>query len=159
MADALMAARTCREGCTLEFPRGGSQAIINALIRCCHNTLRPAEMSRRGTAEHDNGTACCRGIRKHGGRVLLNAHVDSIMVQDGRAAGVRLSSGERITAEKAVVSNASLTDSLRLLPAGHAAAAGLQQRAEVHTRSELAQPIAALQLPSTRTSAGCRGCL
>ena len=34
VAEALMATATCREGCTLEFPRGGSQAIINALVRC-----------------------------------------------------------------------------------------------------------------------------
>ena len=42
--------------------------------------------------------------------MLLNAHVDSILVRDGRAAGVQLSSGERVTAKKAVVSNASLWD-------------------------------------------------
>ena len=152
VAEALMAAATCREGCTLEFPRGGSQAIINALVRCCPSALGRAGMSHCRTAGHDDGTACCRGIKKHGGHVLLNAHVDSILVRDGRAAGVQLSSGERVTARKAVVSNASLWDSLRLLPAGHAATAGLQQRAEVRTHSELAQPIAALHLQSTRST-------
>lgn len=70
------------------------------------------------------------GIEKHGGRVLLRTHVDSIVVEGGRAAGVRLrpkgggggqgdsAAGTVIRARKAVVSNASVWDTLKLLPQG-----------------------------------------
>lgn len=30
-----------RPDCCLEFPRGGSQAIVQALVRCVHNALLP----------------------------------------------------------------------------------------------------------------------
>ena len=48
-----------------------------------------------------------RGIKKRGGRVLLKAHVENIVVERGRATGISLRGGGRITARKAVVSNAS----------------------------------------------------
>lgn len=51
-----------------------------------------------------------RGVKKRGGRVLLNAHVEQVELEAGRAAGVRLRGGARIRASKAVVSNASLQD-------------------------------------------------
>ncbi|KAI3428469.1 hypothetical protein D9Q98_007294 [Chlorella vulgaris] len=88
---------------TIDYPKGGSKAIVAALIR---------------------------GIEKHGGRVLLRTHVDSIVVEGGRAAGVRLrpkgggggqgdsAAGTVIRARKAVVSNASVWDTLKLLPQG-----------------------------------------
>jgi phytoene dehydrogenase-like protein len=59
--------------------------------------------------------ALVRGIEKRGGTVELKAHVDSITVADGRAAGVALKGGRRVTASKAVVSNASIWDTLRLV--------------------------------------------
>ena len=52
-----------RPGSTIDYPMGGSAAIVDALVR---------------------------GIEKNGGRVLLRSHVDSILVEGGRAAGVRL---------------------------------------------------------------------
>ncbi|CAD7698012.1 unnamed protein product [Ostreobium quekettii] len=74
----------------LEYPVGGPQAIVNALVR---------------------------GLRKHGGRLALNAHVDEVVVGPrGQAAGVRLRDGRTIGASKAVVSNASAWDTLRMLP-------------------------------------------
>lgn len=60
---------------------------------------------------------CCRGLRKHGGRLRLNAHVDRVEVTGNRATGVTLADGTRIHAGKAVVSNASMWDTLGLLPA------------------------------------------
>jgi hypothetical protein len=48
----------------------------------------------------------CRGVKKNGGTVYLNAHVDQIIVEGGRARGVRLKGGDVIRASKAVVSNA-----------------------------------------------------
>jgi phytoene dehydrogenase-like protein len=59
--------------------------------------------------------ALVRGIEKRGGTVELQAHVDSITVANGRAAGVSLRGGRRVTASKAVVSNASIWDTLRLV--------------------------------------------
>jgi phytoene dehydrogenase-like protein len=93
---------------------GGSEAIINALIR---------------------------GLEKHGGKLLLRSHVDHIVIENERAAGVALrrrspaptpsNSGsssssssssegplEVIRARKGVVSNASVWDTHKLLAPG-----------------------------------------
>jgi phytoene dehydrogenase-like protein len=75
----------------VEYPLGGSQAIVSALVR---------------------------GLEKHGGELLLKAPVESIAVSGGRARGVVLGRGGEFTAEKAVVSNASIWDTLRLIPDG-----------------------------------------
>eukprot|EP01023_Acetabularia_acetabulum_P057743 TRINITY_DN673_c0_g1_i6.p1 TRINITY_DN673_c0_g1~~TRINITY_DN673_c0_g1_i6.p1 ORF type:complete len:571 (-),score=93.10 TRINITY_DN673_c0_g1_i6:189-1901(-) len=76
---------------TIDYPMGGSEAIVGALVRA---------------------------IEKNGGQVLLRAHVDQIMVEGGKAVGVELrsKSGEKIKARKAVVSNASVWDTQKLLP-------------------------------------------
>jgi len=56
--------------------------------------------------------------------VLLQTHVEEVLVEGGRAAGVRLrgkkagGQPEFIRAKKAVVSNASVWDTMRLLPEG-----------------------------------------
>ena len=42
--------------------------------------------------------------------MLLNAHVEGIELEGGRATGVRLRGGARIRARRAVVSNASMWD-------------------------------------------------
>ena len=76
---------------TLEFPIGGSEAIVDALVR---------------------------GLEKNGGRLLLRSHVERIDVVDGRAAGVTLRGGAKITASKSVISNATVWDTLPMLPAG-----------------------------------------
>eukprot|EP00854_Cymbomonas_tetramitiformis_P007393 gene7393-8804_t len=62
--------------------------------------------------------ALVRGLEKFGGSLHLGAHVDEVLVDGGRAAGVRLKSGNVIRAKKAVVSNASCWDTLKLLPQG-----------------------------------------
>ena len=72
-----------------------------------------------------------RGLKKHGGKIRLSAHVEEILTENGRASGVRLKGGNVIHASKAVVSNASLHDTLRLLPADHPAAKKLHSQAEV----------------------------
>ena len=48
---------------TIDYPMGGSEAIIGALVR---------------------------GIEKRGGRLLLRSHVEQILVEGGKATGVRL---------------------------------------------------------------------
>jgi phytoene dehydrogenase-like protein len=69
-----------RPGVTLDFPKGGSGAIVAALVRA---------------------------VEKHGtSKVVLNSHVDEIIVKDGVAVGVRIVDGRQIRATKAVVSNA-----------------------------------------------------
>jgi len=78
-----------KPGCVLEYPCGGTGAIVDALVR---------------------------GLKKHGGRLALNTHVDSIVVEEGRAVGVKLRDGRFVQARKAVVSNASTWDTVSLLP-------------------------------------------
>ena len=77
---AYMLADWYRPGVTLDFPKGGSGAIAEALSR--------------GVEKHEHG------------RVCVNAHVDEILVENGKTAGVKLSDGTIIKANKAVVSNA-----------------------------------------------------
>ncbi|GLC53603.1 hypothetical protein PLESTB_000767600 [Pleodorina starrii] len=98
----------------IDYPMGGSKAIIDALVR---------------------------GLEKNGGRLLLRSHVDEILMEGGRAAGVRLrpppaagggkaaapgggggGRAEVIRARCGVVSNASVWDTQRLLPRGAAPA-------------------------------------
>ena len=80
-----------RPNSTLEFPIGGSEAIVDALVR---------------------------GLEKNGGKLMLRSHVNNIVVEDERATGVVLRGGARINARKAVISNATLWDTLPMLPEG-----------------------------------------
>ncbi len=59
--------------------------------------------------------ASCSGVKKSGGKVMLNAHVEEIMVENGKAVGVRLADNSVVRANT-VVSNASSWDTLKLLP-------------------------------------------
>ena len=62
-----------------------------------------------------------RGLEKNGGRLRLGAEVEEIITDgDGRAAGVRLRRGGSVRARRAVVSNASVWDTSRLLSDGAA---------------------------------------
>ena len=56
-----------KPGCCLEYPLHGSGAVVDALIR---------------------------GLQKLGGRISLRSHVESIVVEGGRAVGVKLRSGQ-----------------------------------------------------------------
>lgn len=98
---AFMFAEWYKPGVVLDYPVGGSGAMVEALVKA---------------------------LTKHGGRLLLNAHVQEILVSNNRARGVRLRSGEEIQAQIAVVSNASIWDSLKLLPAGALSDRFRQQR-------------------------------
>jgi phytoene dehydrogenase-like protein len=98
---AFMFADWYRPHVVLDYPVGGSAALVNALVN---------------------------GLQRHGGELLLNAHVDQIQVQDQRAMGVQLRNGKMITAKRAVVCNASVWDTLKLLPDGAVPAAFRRQR-------------------------------
>jgi phytoene dehydrogenase-like protein len=61
------------------------------------------------------GNTFVRALKKFDGKIQLNAHVDEIMVENGRAVGVRLKNGKIVTAKKAVVSNATPFDTVKML--------------------------------------------
>ena len=77
----------------LEFPKGGSQALVDALAR---------------------------GVTKRGGTILTKSHVEEVLLDESgqRAVGVRLRGGDTIIASKGVISNASIWDTVKLFPSG-----------------------------------------
>ncbi|MEO1070561.1 MAG: NAD(P)/FAD-dependent oxidoreductase [Cyanobacteria bacterium J06638_6] len=85
---AFMFADWYRPGVTLDYPIGGSAAMVEALVR---------------------------GLEKFGGSLRLGAHVSEILVEDNRTVGVALRSGETLKADT-VISNASIWDTLKLVP-------------------------------------------
>lgn len=97
---AFMFADWYRPNVALDYPIGGSEALVNALVQ---------------------------GLTRDGGQLWLRCHVDEILVQNQRAVGIRLRNGKQIRAETAVISNASVWDTLKLIPANHIPRS-LQQR-------------------------------
>lgn len=64
-----MFAEWYKPGSCLEYPLHGSAAMVDALVR---------------------------GLHKFGGRLSLRSHVEEIIVENGRATGVKLRSGQVI---------------------------------------------------------------
>lgn len=80
----LMLGEFYEPGAVMDCPRGGASAIVDALVR---------------------------GIEKKGGTIFTKSHVEEILVEDGRATGVRLRKGGKdVMAKRAVVSNLSVWD-------------------------------------------------
>ena len=77
---AFMLGERTRAG--VEYPVGGSGAIVDALVR---------------------------GLKRWGGELRLNAHVEQILVEAGKAVGVRLRNGDVLKAP-IVISNATIWD-------------------------------------------------
>lgn len=71
-----------RSRSVIDYPVGGSGAIVQALVR---------------------------GLQKWGGTLRLNAHVEQILVEAGKVTGVRLRNGETLAAP-IVISNATVWD-------------------------------------------------
>ena len=71
-----------RDRAGVEYPIGGSGAIIEALVR---------------------------GLKRWGGELRLNAHVEQILIKSGKTIGVRLGKGDIIKAP-IVISNATIWD-------------------------------------------------
>ncbi|BAZ12850.1 amine oxidase [Calothrix sp. NIES-4071] len=88
---AFMFADWYKPNVKLDYPIGGSGALVEALVR---------------------------GLTKFNGTLMLNAHVENILIDKKRASGVKLRSGKTIQARKAVISNASVWDTLKLIPEG-----------------------------------------
>jgi len=88
---AFMFAEWYKPGVVLDYPVGGSGTIVNALVR---------------------------GLEKRGGKLILGDRVEEIIVKNNTAVGVNLRSGKEIEARKAVISNASVWDTLKLIPKG-----------------------------------------
>ncbi|CAM9360221.1 unnamed protein product, partial [Chrysoparadoxa australica] len=80
-----------RPDAKLNYPLGGGGTIVDALVR---------------------------GLEKNGGKLLLKTPVAEIAVEDGRAKGVVLKGGRTIKAKRGVVSNASMWNTMKLLPQG-----------------------------------------
>ena len=72
----------------LDYPVGGSAAVVEALVR---------------------------GLKRHGGSLRTGTRVETIQVEDSRGVAVRLANGELIRAEH-IVSNADIWGTLALLP-------------------------------------------
>ncbi|WP_445632300.1 Carotene isomerase [Nostoc sp. DSM 114161] len=85
---AFMFADWYKPGAVLDYPIGGSGALVDALVQ---------------------------GLQRHGGKLMLSAHVEEVLVERNRAVGVRLRDRQEIRARKAVISNASVWDTLKLL--------------------------------------------
>ena len=86
---AFMFADWYRPGVVLDYPVGGGGALVDALVQ---------------------------GLKRHGGELLLGTHVEEVLVEGNRAVGVRLRGGKEMRSRRAVVSNASVWDTLKLLP-------------------------------------------
>jgi phytoene dehydrogenase-like protein len=97
---AFMFADWYRPGVQLDYPMGGSAALVAALVR---------------------------SITQHQGQIKTGAHVTQINTEAGKATGVRLRNGDVIEADQ-VVSNASVWDTLKLIPTGALPAKFAQRR-------------------------------
>ncbi|MGF1524534.1 MAG: phytoene desaturase family protein [Leptolyngbyaceae cyanobacterium] len=71
-----------RETAPVDYPVGGSEALVSALVR---------------------------GLQRWGGELRLGTHVEQILVQQGRAIGVKLRRGDTLYAP-VVISNATVWD-------------------------------------------------
>jgi carotene isomerase len=90
-----------RSHSVIDYPVGGSGAIVQALVR---------------------------GLEKWGGKLRLNAHVEQIRVQQNRVVGVQLRRGEILHAP-IVISNASIWDTYSQLLSSDLLPAAYQQQA------------------------------
>jgi carotene isomerase len=92
-----------RSRSVVDYPLGGSGAIVQALVR---------------------------GLQHWGGQLRLGAHVEQILIESGKAVGVRLKDGTNLRAS-IVISNATVWDTFtKLVPPEHLPVAYRQQRVE-----------------------------
>ncbi|MFM7087334.1 MAG: phytoene desaturase family protein [Cyanobium sp.] len=87
----------------LEYPVGGSPAVVAALVR---------------------------GLERHGGGLRTSAPVEQVELRGDRACGVRLQSGERIEARVGVILNSAPWALEQLLPPGAVPPRWLQRQSD-----------------------------
>ena len=90
-----------RDACAIEYPVGGSRAIVAALVRA---------------------------LERWGGELRTKARVERILVENGRVKGVRLQNGEEL-ATAIAISNATIWDTYARLLAPEDLPAAVRQRA------------------------------
>ena len=94
----------------LDYPVGGSVAVVNALIQ--------------GFTKYNPTT----------NKIYLNTHVDEIIVnEDNEATGVMLKNKKVIKAKRGVVSNASIWDTYKLIPSTCAAISAEDRKRKMDT--------------------------
>lgn len=79
---------TSGKGIVLERPVGGASGIVKAMVE---------------------------GITKNGGVVRTGCHVSRVLVEDGKAVGVKLRNGEKIYARRGIIGGISALDTPKLL--------------------------------------------
>jgi len=93
---AFMVEEFYKPDAVMDFPKGGSGAMADALAR---------------------------GVTKHAGCTLrTSTSVEEVLIEEGRAVGVRLKGGKAVRSRKAVVSNADLYHTYKMVPRGVSAA-------------------------------------
>jgi phytoene dehydrogenase-like protein len=71
--------------------------------------MQPDIMVHRGGA-HNMTHICTRIIQRNGGKISLNSRVEKILIENGKATGVRLADGTEIEAKLAVVCGSNAQD-------------------------------------------------
>jgi len=84
-----MLAELHKPGAKMDYPVGGSGAVVDALVR---------------------------GLQKHGGELRLGTTVSELLIEDKKCVGVRLKNGDVVRAREAVISNAPIWQTSALLP-------------------------------------------
>lgn len=99
-----------QERAALDYPIGGSAAVIDALVEAVQSP------QTRTFFDSDVGK---QQQRKSWGKVLFNKHVESIIIENGKAVGVKVRTSSDVNnaykAKRAVISNASIWNTIRLL--------------------------------------------
>jgi phytoene dehydrogenase-like protein len=105
---AMMMGEFYDKDAVMDCPVGGARGIVNALVR---------------------------GIEKKGGSIFLNSHVEEVMLDNGRATGVKLkgrggNGGVAVKAKKAVISNMSVWDlyGSHMIPEGAISSSARQEK-------------------------------
>ncbi|CAE8621152.1 unnamed protein product, partial [Polarella glacialis] len=98
---AMMFGEFYKPSAVMDYPVGGVRNLVQALVG---------------------------GLEKHGGQLRVLSRVEQVVVEGGRAVGVRLASGKILRA-KSVICGANVWDALKLLPPGAVPESWAKQRA------------------------------